>query len=264
MKNYILYILIFFSLSSCSSIKFLKLRGSENSKMDISNINYQSIQKKDYQEHFKAFEKFYLNSTITKKIDLPKSSQKYIQKISNEIIDNNELFFKEREKVILYVIDDDSPFHFSLPGKKIFLSKGLIKKYIKNEKLLYCLLTYELIRSEKNIYHKIMVIPTGTITTNRLLSIMRLSTVEKVEIHKWAFYILKRVGIDTDIYLSWIQIQNRNSIDFSNQLGDINSISREESLFKAFLIKSTKESANNRKYSGSSKEFYNFIKNIKS
>jgi hypothetical protein len=96
-----------------------------------------------------------------------------------------------------------------------------------------------------------------------MLSLLRLNIEEKVEIHKWAFHILKRVGIDTDSYLSWIQIQNRNSVDFSLQLGDISSISREESLFKAFIIKNTEKKKTSKSHEGSSREFYAFINQLK-
>lgn len=263
MKTIILKTIILIIFSSCSGITFQGVR-SKNKNKAVNLNDYLTVDKFDYEDHFKVFEKFYIASQNTHMIKISKKNLKYLQKISNDIINNNELFFTKKTEANFFVINDMAPFHFSLPGRKIFISKGLINKYIKSEKLLYCLFTYELIRSEKNIYHKSLIIPTGTIDTNRILSLMRLSTFEKVEIHKWAFYILNRVGVETDNYLSWIQIQNRNSLDFSKQLGDINSISREESLFKAFLINNTKETTNSLKYSGSSKDFYSFVQNIKS
>ena len=105
--------------------------------------------------------------------------------------------------------------------------------------------------------------PTGHLTTSRILGLMRLKTIDKVEIHKWAFYTLKRVGIDPDIYLSWLQIQNRNSLDFAVQLGDTSSISREESLFKAFLIEQSNAKSNQTKYERSSRDFYSFVNRLK-
>jgi hypothetical protein len=129
--------------------------------------------------------------------------------------------------------------------------------------MLYCLLVYELIRSEKSIYKKTIIIPTGTLSTSRILSLLRLETNNKVEIHKWAFYILKRIGIDTDSYLSWLQIKNRNSLDFAMQIGDIQSVSQEESLFKTFLIEEVKNLKQSTQYKGSSQKFYTFLKQIK-
>lgn len=261
-KTYLILFTLF--ISSCSNVKFMNLGSNTNDINFFSKSNYSIVDKKDYSDHFQNYANFYLNSEKTQKINLSKNSQEYLVSTAKEILNKNELFFKNKDNLEFYIINNSSPFHFSFPGKKIFFSTGLIQKYIKSEKLLYCLLAYELIRSEKKIYHKTLIIPTGTIDSNRILSIMKLTTPEKVDIHKWAFYILKRVGIDTDNYLSWIQIQNRNSIDFSRQLGDVNSISREESLFKAFLIQNTKESDNLNKYSGSSREFYNFVKSLKS
>jgi hypothetical protein len=96
-----------------------------------------------------------------------------------------------------------------------------------------------------------------------MLSLLRLRTADKIEIHKWAYYLLKRSGVDTDTYLSWLQIKNRNSLDFSIQLGDIQSISREEALFKSFLIESVKESNSTNRHRGSSRQFYSLLNDIK-
>lgn len=254
------FLAILFILSGCSKVPLVSISSSNNTSLDLKGFEY--YQQEDYTLHFKEFEHFYLASESVTKKRLKYRDRVYLEVLADNIIKNNELFFKSEYKTKFYVIQSPIPFHFSLPGRKIFFSSGLVRKYLKSEKILYCLLTYELIRSEKKIYHKTLVIPTGTINTTRMLSLMRLTTAEKVEIHKWAFYLLKRIGVDTDNYLSWIQIQNRNSTDFMLQLGDMNSISREESLFKMFLINNTKESFVGKKYSGSSKEFYNFINGI--
>ena len=223
---------------------------------------YNHYENSDYIDHLNSLKVPYLESTEIKRMNLKSSSEKFLAEIASKILKKNELFFVSQVNPEFYIIENDAPFHFSLPGMKIFISSGLIKKYIKSEKLLYCLITFELIRSEKNIYKKNIIIPTGFISTRRMLSLLRLNIQEKVEIHKWAFYILKRVGIDTDNYLSWLQIQNRNSVDFSLQLGDISSISREESLFKAFIIKNTQKKIA-RQHEGSSRDFYRFVKNLK-
>jgi len=256
-------ILISFSilLSACSFIPFSGK--NTDSKVEIKLEGYSKNHTKDYVDHLSNFEKTYFNDPKIKKIKFSKRQKKYITGIIDNIVKKNELFFKSSVKSKINIIRDDVPFHFSLPGRNIFISSGLINKYIKNEKILYCLIAYELIRSEKYIYRKVFIVPTGIIKTSRMLSLLRLSIDEKVEIHKWAFYILKRVGIDTDNYLSWLQIQNRNSVDFSLQLGDVRSISREESLFKAFIIKNANKKVKNKKYEGSSKSFYSFVNKLK-
>lgn len=251
-----------FSVSACANFPFLN-SGGEKKGREVLLENYSQYNNKDYIDHLSSLRFDYLDSIKTKEIKLNKQSKRYIDKVVNAIIENNELFFTGTKKANVHIINDETPFHFSLPGKNIFISSGLIKKYVKSENILFCLLTYELIISEKNIYKKRMIIPTGALGTRRILSLLRLSIDEKVEVHKWAFYLLKRIGVDTDNYLSWLQIQNRNSVDFSLQLGDIGSISREESLFKAFIIQNTENKKISKKYKGSSKEFYSFVKALK-
>jgi hypothetical protein len=255
-----LLLILFFLISGCAKFKALTTRTEkpENIKLE----GYSEYETNDYIEHMNALKIPYLRSREIKKVNLRKSDIKYLEKIADTIITKNELFFKTSKIPNFFIVDSETPFHFSLPGMNIFMSSGLVKKYIKSEKLLYCLITYELIRTEKNLYKTNLIVPTGALSTRRMLSLLRLNIKEKVEVHKWAFYLLKRVDIDTDNYLSWLQIQNRNSVDFSLQLGDISSISREESLFKSFIIKNTKKKRRSQ-YEGSSKKFYTFVKNLK-
>ena len=250
---------LLFIFVSCSSIDFSSFSSEKPEEVILSDYN--EFGDVDYVDHLKSFEEIYKERNKKNLVRLNYSSKKYLDSLTENITINNELFFKQDIKASYYIIKSKTPFHFSLPGRKIFFSSSLIKKYIKNEAMLYCVLVYELIRSEKNIYNRTIIIPTKTLNTNRMLSLLRLNTVDKVEIHKWAYYLLKRVGIETDSYLSWLQIKNRNSLDFTLQLGDIQTISREEAMFKAFLIETVSENTN--KYRGSSKKFYTFLNNIK-
>lgn len=245
-------------LNSCSTLGW-----SENTTTGINLDSYQRFEKSDYISHMKNFENLYLNHEGIKTVKLSTQSKRYLSGIADIIIKKNELFFTQEGETNFHVIKSNTPFHFSLPGRKIFFSSSLIEKYINNETMLFCMLVYELIRSEKSLYEKQIIIPAGTLSTSRILSLLRLDIANKVEVHKWAFYILKRVGIDTDSYLSWLQIKNRNSLDFSMQIGDVQSISREEALFKSFLIQEVKNTRKNLKYKGSSRDFYTFVRNIK-
>lgn len=248
---------------SCSQWNLSKW-GSQKDDNQVKLVSYSEFDESDYLDHLKSFEKVYKKNNSNKIIHLKQSTKRYLSSIIKKIADNNELFFKRFVETKFFVIKSKVPFHFSLPNGKFFFSSSLLNKYIKNESMLYCLIVYEFIRSEKGIYKKSIIIPTGVIDTNRMLSILRLSSKDKIEIHKWAFYLLKRAGIDTDTYLSWLQVKNRNSLDFSTQLGDIQSISREEALFKAFLIKTEKEGGNKtRQHRGSSKRFYSFLNDVK-
>jgi hypothetical protein len=252
-------LLVLLLISSCSLFE------EKGSSKEVDSLDLRPLSKNtelDYNDHLESLKKDYLATTGIKKVQLRKRSEKYLSSVAMEIQKNNELFFTKSAKVNFSIIEEQIPFHFSLPGKNIFISTGLISKYIKSEKLLYCLITHELIRSEKSVYRKQVVVPTGFLTTKKILSMMRLKIEDKVEIHKWAFYLLKRIGINTDNYLSWLQIQNRNSIDFSMQLGDISAISREEALFKAFIIKNI-DTKSNKYHAGSSRSFYSFVNDIK-
>jgi hypothetical protein len=95
-----------------------------------------------------------------------------------------------------------------------------------------------------------------------MLNLNRLNLDEKMDVHKWAYHLTIRSGFDGEYYLSWLQTQNRNTADFILQAGDANQITREESLFKAFLIKAEiEELIIQRK--NSSKSFYTFINRIR-
>lgn len=255
-------IIFLFIFTSCGIIKIPSM--SENKEDDVVSLNgYKEWDDYDYIDHLESYKETYLEQYENDVQKLPEVNKKYLEGIVKKITEKNELFFKEHSKPEFYIINSKVPYHFSLPGKMFFFSTSLLEKYIKNESILYCLIAYELIRSEKNIYNKSFIIPTGSISTNKILSIMRIDTNDKVEIHKWAFYLLRRVGLEVDSYLSWLQIKNRNSLDFALQLGDIQGISREEAMFKAFLIKNTRVKNTFKKYEGSSKSFYKFINGIK-
>lgn len=252
---------MFLHLTSCAKFSF---NNSKNEKArEIDYAEYSEFSTVDYIDHLQSFEKIYTVNQSQNIINLNSPTKKYLEDIVKNITLNNELFFTNEVKPTFFIIKSKKPFHFSLPGRKFFISKALLDRYIKNETLLYCVLTYELIRSEKNIYKKTLIIPTGNISTTRILSLLRLNIEDKVEIHKWAYYLLKRIGLETDTYLTWLQVKNRNSLDFVTQLGDTQSISIEESRFKAFLIKNSKNGKRNYKYKGSSRKFYSFMNQIK-
>jgi len=216
----------------------------------------------DYEDHLAALKQSFLNSPGIKVFRLDDVTKKYIENLINDIIANNEIFFKKLKQGSITIIDNEAPLHFSLPKGEIFLSRGLITKYLKNESMLVCVLSYELIRSEKLLYPRQTIIPVGFLTIEKILNLNRLSLDEKMEVHKWAHHLTIRSGFDGEYYLSWLQTQNRNTADFILQVGDANQITREESLFKAFLIKSTnEEQVTPRK--NSSKSFYTFINRIR-
>jgi hypothetical protein len=217
---------------------------------------------KDYEDHMAGLKGPFLNSPGVKIYQLNDATQKYIVSLVSDIIANNEIFFKKLKSGKITILDTESPLHFSLPKGEIFLSRGLITKYMKTESMLVCVLSFELVRSEKLLYPRQTIVPIGYVTLERMLNLNRLGLNEKMEVHKWAHHLTVRSGFDGEYYLSWLQSQNRNTADFLLQVGDANQITREESLFKAFLIKSTNEEQIIAR-KNSSKSFYTFINRIR-
>jgi len=223
---------------------------------------FESVTRSDFADHLASLRLPFL-ATPNVKIITNKFATNYLKQISNEIIAKNEIFFKTLKEANVTILDYEAPVHFSLPKGEIFLSSGLIYKYIKHESMLVSILAYEMVRSENLLYPKQIIIPVGFITLERLLSLGRLNLEEKIEIHKWAHYLTTRSGYDGEYYLSWLQTQNRNTADFIFQVGDVNLINREESLFKSFLIKNTTEGEEIAIKKNSSKNFYAFINSIR-
>ena len=216
----------------------------------------------DYEDQLASLKSPFINSPGIRIYGLNETTQKYIENLISDIISNNEIFFKKLKNGRVTIIDTESPLHFSLPKGEIFLSRGLITKYLKNESMLVCVLSYELVRSEKMLYPRQTLVPVGYLSLEKMISLSRLSLDEKMEVHKWSHHLTIRSGFDGEYYLSWLQAQNRNTADFILQVGDVNQINREESLFKAFLIKSkNEEQVIHRKVS--SKNFYTFINRIR-
>jgi hypothetical protein len=243
---------------SCSSIRI----PTPKKKAASFNSGYQEMTAVDYSDHLASLKKPFLNTPGIKVLKLDPTSAGYLQKLASEIISHNEIFFKDLKSAQITVLENDVPLHFSLPKGEIFLSSGLLAKYIKHESMLVSVFAYELVRSEKLLYPKITIIPTGFLPLERMLLLSRLNLEEKVEVHKWAYHLTVRSGYDGEYYLSWLQTQNRNTADFLMQVGDASFISREESLFKAFLIKHAVDEKIAVKKT-SSKSFYNFLNKLR-
>src|SRR5690606_30679302 len=129
-------------LFSCSSLNIFT-KGEDKEVFPVKKI---SVSEKDYLDHLKNFKETFVTSSDTKTYDLSNSSKRYLSSIAQDISQKNELFFTSKNKVEFEIVESKIPFHFSLPGGTIFLSSGLINKYIKSEKLLYCVISFELIR----------------------------------------------------------------------------------------------------------------------
>lgn len=247
------------SLLACTSIR---LPVGSAGKSNLARDHYEEMSKKDFADHLSSLKDPYLVTPGVKAVKLDKQSAEYLNELLTEIITRNEIFFRELKSAQVTLLDTESPLHFSLPHGEIFISRGLLSKYMKHESMLVSILSYELVRSEKLLYPKLTLVPTGYVTTEKMLMLSRLNIDEKMEVHKWAHHLTVRSGYDGEYYLSWLQTQNRNTADFILQVGDPNLITREESLFKSFLIKNQLDDKLAVK-KNSSKKFYSLMNRLR-
>ena len=243
----------------CTSIR---IPGGKSKKNDLTKSLYQEMVTDDFADHLSSLRTPFLSTPGVKQTKIDNASAEYFRELLAEIITRNEIFFRELKGAQVTIIDSDSPLHFSLPKGEIFISRGLLAKYMKHESMLVSILSYELVRSEKLLYPKQTMVPVGYVPMERMIRLSRLNLEEKMEVHKWAHHLTVRSGYDGEYYLSWLQTQNRNTADFILQVGDPNLITREESLFKSFLIKNQLDDKLAVK-KNSSKKFYSLMNKIR-
>jgi len=243
--------LLCLALTGCGSFS---LPWSRNDKISLAGDTYREMETKDYRDHLASLKQPFLSTPGVNQLQVSEAGRRYVQSLAKEIIDNNEIFFKDLKTASVNLLDYEAPLHFSLPGGMIFISKGLLSKYIKHESMLVSILAYELVKSEKLLYPKDIVIPLGYLSLDRMIMLNRLSLEEKMEVLKWAYHLTIRTGYDGEYFLSWLQTQNRNTADFIMQVGD--------ALFKAFLIQNPM-AENIHVKKNSSKDFYGLINSIR-
>ena len=207
---------------------------SKNSRYLEIQDNF-SVNRIDYINHFEHLAKDYLKSPKIQERRISKKNQDYLREIYKRIVVNNELILKKDIKPIFHIIKSPLPFYFSLPSGRFFFSDTLIKKYLKSENLFVSLIATEIYRVHKELYEKKILIPVGYLNTKKMLSLYKLPIEVRVESLKWTYFLLKRSGYDPYAVLNWLQMQNKNSLEFSIQLGTSHARIREEFLFKSFL-----------------------------
>jgi len=226
--------------------------------------NFEKHTKQDYVEHLESLGRVYLGSPETKVLPLSPISLTYLNSIYEKILKNNEILLDRKIQLKFFLIESETPFHFSLPRGQIFFSSGLIQNFFESENLFICAFSFEIVKSHRNIYQKAMVVPKGYITTQELLELNKIPFESKVEIDKWAYLSMKRTGFDDSAYLIWLKVQNKNSFEFSDLLKKRN-ISKEEFVFKNFLVKELNQRNNIEVEGGgnSSKGYYDFLLEIR-
>lgn len=219
----------------------------------------------DYINHLSSAGADYLSYKETREIKLNKDSLEYLTAIYERLMINNELLLLQNAKPSFHVVANRTPFIFSLPGAQFFISNGLIGKYLTSEELFVAALAAEVLKSNRNIYEKKIMLPLGFYNTEKIIELTRLKLETKYQVNEWTYYILKRAGFDPSAYLNWIQVQNRNTLDFSVYRGDSATISKEEYYFKNFMSKQGNLGFERKiNEANSSKPFYKLLKNIES
>lgn len=247
--------------SSCSGLSFWPLWGRGD---NVFFASHQEILPKDYLLHIEKLGDFFLQTDGVKTVALSQDSSKYLKKIYDRIVANNELLLKHDFNPKFLIIDDITPFVFSLPHAKFYISTGVINRYLKNEGVLVAALTYEIIKTQNSLYPKKRIVPIGHLSVERMISLTRIPLDVRLEIDRWSFFALERAGYDPYAFMLWIQLQNKNALDFTLHYGDARGISREEFLLKNILVRERNDDAfEDGDQFQSSDGFYRFQQELK-
>ena len=219
--------------------------------------------KQDFFDHTVLLAQDFKKNHQKKMIFLSSSSREYIRNLSGKIKSGNDFLFSGFNNEKIFIIHDNKSFHFSFPNGHIFLSTGLLRKYIQHEGLLASVLIIEMIRSHKRIFSKKILIPTGVLSFNDLAPLTKIDLTMRNRINKWTIFTLRKSGFNPLSLLQLLQIKNKNFYDFFETLEEGTIASLEEVEVKNFLLKNKffKDITNFSK--NSSSEFYFFMKEIK-
>ena len=229
--------------------------------LDYSSVGV--VETRDYVDQFASIGADYLSYEEIKTIELRKDTIEFLTSIYERIVSSNQLMLNMSEKPRFYIIRHKSPFLFSLPKSQFFFSSGLIERYLKSEEIFVAAFTAEIIRSHRFIYEKKVMIPLGYYSAEKMIGLTKLKFNTRQQVGEWTYFVLKRAGYDATAYLNWIQIQNRNTLDFAMYLGDSSGISKEEHFFKNFMAKQGLIGIEKRfNEANSSKNFYKLINNV--
>ncbi len=218
---------------------------------------------KDYADFLASTSKDYLGFEETKVVSLRAESISYLENIYERLVNNNQVVLNNPEKASFYFIKSKTPFLFSLPNSQFFFSTALLERHLKSEGLFVAAFAAEVLRSQRLIYEKKILIPLGFYSSEKMIHLTRLKLLTKQKVNEWTYFILKRSGYDSSAYLNWIQVQSRNTLDFSVFISDPVSLSKEEQLFKNFISKQGFLNIEKKlSEANSSKEFYKLLSNI--
>ena len=153
-----LFLVVILLHSSCSGLSLWPLWGRAENDFFAT---HQEIPADDYLLHIEKLGDFFLQTEEVKTINLSKESSLYLKKIYERIVANNELLLKHDYQPTFNIINESTPFVFSLPRAKFYLSTGVINRYLRNEGVLVAALTYEIIKTQNKLYPKKRIVPIG-------------------------------------------------------------------------------------------------------
>ncbi|OFZ14169.1 MAG: hypothetical protein A2X86_04775 [Bdellovibrionales bacterium GWA2_49_15] len=242
-------------LQSCSNLLI-------GDRAETSGHDQKPTLPKDYIDQYENLSLLFKAQFKSKLLKIDEGTKKYLNGIAAKIFKYNEIFLGQSSDLEFVILDDDLPFFFSLPSGTIFFSSSLLKKYIKSERVFQAIIALEIYKISHGTFIRKTVVPLGYTSLNQLIAISRLPVDFKVEIDKWAFYLLKRSGMDPTAVLSLIQIINKHALEFSFHNGEYASLSREEYLFKSFIVKESLSMEIAEDSKNSSGGFYNLIRGL--
>lgn len=226
-----MYLFIFLSLLSCSWLPQKKNTFQDEFQPITSKtyLTFLDLKSQKLQKDKKLF------------FNLSNKEKKYLSNLTDEILKPNKKFFKKIKKINYKIIKSENPFYFSTPPNTIFLSTSLMKDFVENESFLANIISYELVKIEHHLYPKKILAPIGVSGVKELIDLTMVDSAMRSDIHKWAYYLLKRSYFDIDTYLLFMQIVNRNSKKFEFHFAGHKNTLQEERNFKAFIINEGKK-----------------------
>lgn len=250
-KHIVIFLVLIFQ--GCSFL------GINNPKKFYS-VSDAELTRRDYWLHWKKISEDFKDTYGALLKTPPPLIHEYLKQIVKKVEEKNETFFENDPPVEIkfLIFKDNRPFYFALPTGEIILSSRLVEKYIDHEGALFSVIVPELIRVRKAIYPKLQLLPMGFLTLDKMLSIQRLTFEVRMKLHQWTYYLMLRSNFHPNQYLSWIQLQNRNHLDFSFYLADSIVLVKEEAYLKQFIVNNYGKLEFNPLNLKSSKDFYKF------
>lgn len=247
------YIIISLFLVSCAKIQYLEDKYPYNFKNEL--------EVKDYREHLERVANIFIKNNRRKLTKVSTYRNRYLIELVEKIKRSNEIILKRDTELKIYIVEDHKPYIFSLPEGYYFISRGLVNNYVRSEDIFISMFVYEYLRNELTIYKKMTVIPYEQIGLSKIMQITNLDLKTRNELNILTYKVLKRSGFDPEARLLWIQMVNKNSIDFSIMYESPNIVPKEEYLFKNYISENKSDSFEFDR--NSSKSFYNFRKRLR-